>query len=409
MGEGESSLAEYWSEEEVEQLKEGINNGLTHAEISIKLGRSIRAIANKSRKLGLTNRGLAEKHKEYILNNYEHISIEKMAETLKIAPKTISQFLKSQGLANKRMKSVWTDEDIETLRILATTDTIEDIAKRMGRSTRSVWLKAHRMGIVIKSMRHYWTPDEDEYLKENWGIKRMDYLCNKLNRSQVALEARAKTLGLTNYTEAKIDNSPHLVSLSEFCTESGISKDRILGSLSKKYGFPLVKKHMTANGIKVNYFIDLDKSLNWLKEHPDLYDATKISKYLYAQEPKWLRSKRLNDSLKMQSVSWRYKHKEWKEHEIALLKSMVLNNYSTYRIAKKLNRHPGSVYSKMKELCLKSESTYFWSEAQNKYLIDNWETQSDRELAVNLNKTVKAVSKHRHKLGLYREYKNKTV
>lgn len=409
MGEGESSLAEYWSEEEVKQLKDGIYNGLTHAEISVKIGRSTRAIANKSRKLGLSNRGLAEKHKEYILNNYEHISIEKMAETLRIAPKTISQFLRSQDLANERMKSVWTAEDIELLKALADTDTLEVIASKLGRSTRSVWLKAHRMGIVIKSMRHYWTPEEDEYLKENWGTKRMGYLCDKLNRSQAAIEFRAKTLGLLNYTEAKIDNSPHLLGLVEFSIESGISKDRILGSLSKKYGFPLVKKRMTANGIKANYFVDLDKSLDWLKEHQNLYDATKISKYLYAQEPKWLRSKRLNDSLKMQSVSWRYKHKEWKDHEIALLKSMVLNNYSIYRIAKELNRHPGSVSSKMKELRLKSQSNYFWSEAQNKYLIDNWETQSDKELAVNLNKTVKAISKHRHKLGLYREYKNKTV
>lgn len=395
-------MAEYWSEEEVKQLKDGIYNGLTHAEISVKIGRSTRAIANKSRKLGLSNRGLAEKHKEYILNNYEHISIEKMAETLRIAPKTISQFLRSQDLANERMKSVWTAEDIELLKALADTDTLEVIASKLGRSTRSVWLKAHRMGIVIKSMRHYWTPEEDEYLKENWGTKRMGYLCDKLNRSQAAIEFRAKTLGLLNYTEAKIDNSPHLLGLVEFSIESGISKDRILGSLSKKYGFPLVKKRMTANGIKANYFVDLDKSLDWLKEHQNLYDATKISKYLYAQEPKWLRSKRLNDSLKMQSVSWRYKHKEWKDHEIALLKSMVLNNYSTYRIAKELNRHPGSVSSKMKELRLKSQSNYFWSEAQNKYLIDNWETQSDKELAVNLNKTVKAVSKHRHKLGLYR-------
>lgn len=402
-------MAEYWSEEEVKQLKDGIYNGLTHAEISVKIGRSTRAIANKSCKLGLSSRGLAEKHKEYILNNYEHISIEKMAETLRIAPKTISQFLRSQDLANERMKSVWTAEDIELLKALADTDTLEEIAKKLDRSTRSVWLKAHRMGIVIKSMRHYWTPEEDEYLKENWGTRRMGYLCDKLNRSQAAIEFRAKTLGLLNYTEAKIDNSPHLLGLVEFSIESGISKDRILGSLSKKYGFPLVKKRMTANGIKANYFVDLDKSLDWLKEHQNLYDATKISKYLYAQEPKWLRSKRLNDSLKMQSVSWRYKHKEWKEHEIALLKSMVLNNYSIYRIAKELNRHPGSVFSKMKELRLKSQSNYFWSEAQNKYLIDNWETQSDKELAVNLNKTVKAVSKHRHKLGLYREYKNKTV
>lgn len=99
---------------------------------------------------------------------------------------------------------------------------------------------------------------------------------------------------------------------------------------------------------------------------------------------------------------------KWTDEEIEILK----NKYSNC-LAKDIteflpNRSVYDIRTKAVSLGLKSHYSIFnkWIQEDEQYIIDNWELEPDRVMAVKLNRTFRSVKWKREELGLYRRDMN---
>lgn len=77
----------------------------------------------------------------------------------------ICRVAKSKGLEIPT-SNVWTPEEIEKLRLLATKYHYSKIAKLMNKTENAVYLKARKLGITLIQDRREWTKEEEKTLAE---------------------------------------------------------------------------------------------------------------------------------------------------------------------------------------------------------------------------------------------------
>lgn len=93
------------------------------------------------------------------------------------------------------------------------------------------------------------------------------------------------------------------------------------------------------------------------------------------------------------------KSRIWTDEELQLLKDNY-SNIGSAGIAELLpHKTRDAIRGKARALGL--QSNCYWSEKETQYLINNWETKNDIELATYLGRGVKGVADKRRDLGLY--------
>lgn len=99
-------------------------------------------------------------------------------------------------MADKRH---WTKEEEKLLIKNYKQYYITDLAKRFNRSSMSIYKKAVRLGLADKSkkvVKNPWTADEINVLKNNYQKIGLKQTCKLLNRTQGAIQAKSKQLGV---------------------------------------------------------------------------------------------------------------------------------------------------------------------------------------------------------------------
>jgi len=97
-------------------------------------------------------------------------------------------------MANKRH---WTEEEKKFLIENYKKYYVDDLAKRLNRSSMSVYKEASILGIVDKhKCFSNWTFDEISIIKNNYQKIGLKQVCKLLNRTQPAIQAKAKQLGV---------------------------------------------------------------------------------------------------------------------------------------------------------------------------------------------------------------------
>lgn len=109
----------------------------------------------------------------------------------------------------------------------------------------------------------------------------MNKLMLRYNRTELALKDKASRLGLS----VRPYDDEYL-SVLDICNEMDVSEDRVLHWLRVGLKYRV---------IKVKYLISQEDLLDFLRNNPDRYDASKISEYLFVDEPDWLIQKRKDD------------------------------------------------------------------------------------------------------------------
>lgn len=334
-----------WTDRDIEKLKELIDAGYKYSYIAKKLNRTKSSVQIKAMRLQIHKVNSIEKYKiNKIISLKDKKTIEEIAKELNISKNTVHKYIRIHNsencIADKKRR--WTEDEINRLRELAKTKSARYIAKEFNRTENSVYLKAQRMGIEFISYNKKWSSKDIEYLKDKWGIVNMATLKLKLKRSKNAIRNKAYELGLDGYITNKLDLTGNYISLKEFSEYSGIPDYRVITTLVPKYSFPLRVIKLTNKVVR--YFVNLDDALIWLEQHKDLYDATKISNYLFANEPDWLRKKRISD---LSNTNRTIHKKKWDTKDIEMLKLLYYNGKSIEDIAVRLNRTPIAVRCKL--------------------------------------------------------------
>lgn len=300
----------------------------------------------------------------------------------------------------KRM--VWNREIDERLKTLwSQNKTLEYMADELGIQGELIEARLKKLGKSIAPRRKKnWTQEEDETLRELWGWQSLQAIANTLGRTETAIKLRVQKLKLG----PAIDRH-EFVKISDFVEYSGMRYYAILGVISTRLGFPLEYK---LTGTRRHYFVDLDKALKWMESHQEYFDASKVSPYLFPDEPQWMKDKRMVDRVTKRNLNSSLVRKTWSKEDDAKLKDMVLYGKDYNEIADYFQITKGQVDRRVQHLNLSYMSpSLFWRSKDFKYLNEHWETQTDEEIAKAIGKSVISVTKHRNQLGLLRVGKKK--
>lgn len=186
-----------------------------------------------------------------------------------------------------------------------------------------------------------WTPKEEEYLSEHYGVLSIKTLAKNLKRSENSILVRKVRLGLGRFLE-----NGEYISYSQFLMALyGLDNVQSAYRLCKTWdGFPLRTKRVNNNSFKVVYLNDF---WVWAESNKRKVDFSKMPENILGAEPDWVKRKRKID------FECRVKTSPWTPAEDAKLGRMLKKYQYTYTdIAAELNRSEGAVKRRICDLHL---------------------------------------------------------
>lgn len=93
-------------------------------------------------------------------------------------------------------------------------------------------------------------------------------------------------------------------------------------------------------------FVVFERILDWLEEHQELFDASKVEPYAFTIEPQWLKDKRTIDYQKHQKRN----ALAWTSEDDSRLVFLIKCGKTSTEIANELQRTIGSVYHRKSRL-----------------------------------------------------------
>lgn len=166
------------------------------------------------------------------------------------------------------MRKSWTPEEKQFLRENYGLMPRQEIARTLNKTIPAVSNMAGRLGLRQKKEPR-WTPEEDRFLRENWHSMAIRTLARRLKRTAVAIDVRAKRLKLG----PQID--PGMFTLKDICDLLKIGHRKV-----KKYiaaGQMRVKKApvKTSQGHDILLFSPAELR-GFLRRHPEVWDARRV-------------------------------------------------------------------------------------------------------------------------------------
>lgn len=74
-----------------------------------------------------------------------------------------------------------------------------EIADHLGRSHSAIYVKACRLRLEGRQANRYsiWTKEQEQYMRDFYGVMHNLTLAKKLNKSRIAVEMKAQRMGIT--------------------------------------------------------------------------------------------------------------------------------------------------------------------------------------------------------------------
>lgn len=197
-----------------------------------------------------------------------------------------------------------------------------------------------------KALRHkkYWTVEEDNYLKEYYGLKSLVQIANKLKRSVSSVERRVERLGLGSSKEyAGFITAHHLAK----CLN--IDSHAVLNWI-KKYQLPHTRRISKLSRELI--FIDIQEFWDWAYQNQDRIRFHLIPRNLLLPEPAWVEEARIKSESKFSSRHQKY----WTEEEDFLLLQLSKQGLTQKEIGNRLGRSRVAVQRRLSRLKKKYQS-----------------------------------------------------
>lgn len=159
--------------------------------------------------------------KKYIVDNWETSTPGAMRKIFHCSWDAIANVGKEYNLETAK-PNLWTEEEINTLKELATIYDHKKIALLMNKSENAIYIKANRMHIPLYQNRRKWTIEDENELRELWGNKSIEVISKILHRSIFSIKVKANRMKLGAF----MNNTEYLL-ISEVSELLNVSLDRI--------------------------------------------------------------------------------------------------------------------------------------------------------------------------------------
>lgn len=247
-----------------------------------------------------------------------------------------------------------------------------------------------------------YTPEEESYIKENWGTVSVGHICEKLGRTEVAILQKVHRMGLPPFLE-----SGEYVTFAELLHAIGYrSTDSYkLISWVKNRHFPMHQKRVNRSLWRIVY---IDEFWKWAEKNMDILNFSGFEKNALGKEPDWVQSKRESDIHR--SRHYKTRQVEWTKQEDNYLKMLLKQQKYTYdEISEKLQRTIGAIQRRMLFLEIRDRpiknSTESWTQEETEKLLKMIQKGYSCEwIAEKLGRSTKSI-----KGKLYRKYKTEKL
>lgn len=272
-------------------------------------------------------------------------------------------------------KKPYTEDEVRTLiEMCESGKTIKEIAVALNRTEATLRQKCKRMNLAFGRQRLNWSDDECKRFSEEWSDPTISnaMLEKHFGRNIIALSSQARRLNLGS---REYDDS--YLTVHDIMDEMQVSKDRVRGWIKKglKYHKSKIKPY--------KYLIDQNDLLKFLEQHQDLFDASKISHYLFTKEPDWLKAKRNYDKNHYNNTIGTV----YSDEEFKIIIKMFKQGRTNEEIAKTIHRTPYGIERMLWSMGL-SRKTYNAYEIE--IIRNNVDTHTIQEIADMLPLRTKA-------------------
>ena len=179
-------------------------------------------------------------------------------------------------------------------------------------------------------MARRWTEEEKFLVEEKWGVYSIKLLAQKVNRTETAVIRFAEKNGLGSmYKEGNLTTE-------QIGDMFGIDSSTVNRYWIGKYGLKATKRALKN---RKYWRVKLKDLIIWCRDNQDKWKSNNLELYALSEEPDWLKEKRNRDNNKIVEKKGTF----WSMMEIAELKKLVEEGYTSRDIAEKMNRTKLSV------------------------------------------------------------------
>lgn len=244
-------------------------------------------------------------------------------------------------------RRVWTEDELNYLREHWQKTDI-DLAKHFGRTVPTIRTKRRDLGLLGKKgqRKSDWSPEEEEQLRELWGLKTIPQISKIMERSHNAVLVKSKRLGLGAFK-----NSGEWLPALQIANILGIDVHTVTDYWIPKLSLPY--KRIAPRGKKYFKYIRLTDLMAWLESNLDKWDSRRVEPYALGNEPEWLQKKRKTDAASSPRGCFK-----WTQHEDARLVTLYRRGVKIKDIAEELGRSPAGVEHRAARLDIWGNGAY---------------------------------------------------
>ena len=333
-----------------------------------------------------TKREFTEEEIQYIINNWGKESAHSMKKKFNCSWYAVCKVGEKHGLEIPKSNE-WTNEEIETLKLLSDKYHYSEIAKIMNKTENAIYIKARRLGITLIQDRRKWTKEEETMLSDLWGTKSIEVIAKTMKRTVFSLKVKAVRMGLG----PMVRNNYDLITVSDMCDLLNVTRDRITNTWIN-LGLNLKKKRLTNN--MSYYVITWNDLMDFLEKNQNEWDSRCVEKNMLGTEPDWLKEKRKRDI--EENPLW---YRKSTEDEKKQVENLFKSGKDYLGIAEIINRSEWSVANLLRKMGYSYMLPQFWKGKELKYLKENYKDMTYSEIAEELGRTTKAIGAKAEELG----------
>lgn len=230
----------------------------------------------------------------------------------------------------------WTEEEIQFLRDNARKMTYAEIGKNLGRSEKSVNIKASNLGINGGN----YTEEENDFIEEHAPTRTIQWIAQQLNRPIHGLRAHMIKLGVGD-----LHMESGTYSASALAEAIGVSHETVRRWVNEKGLVGRKKSRYTGvNRRNMHYHIAAEDFWRWAAKNKDLVEFNKFEKNALPPEPNWVQEERKKQFYNPP------KQRIWTPEEDERAWELYYKGLKQREIAEEMGRTQNSVERRLKRL-----------------------------------------------------------
>lgn len=240
------------------------------------------------------------------------------------------------------MKNYWTPEQDQYIRDHWEKEDDDALAAAVGHPVPATHARRLKLGLkkCEGSRGPDWSQKEVDYIREVWGDKTIPQIARHLKRSINAVKIKAVRLGYTGQTW-----SGEMMSARKVSELLGVDVHTVCDIWIPKYGLKGKRRRLGA-GKRTTTIIMFTDLLEWLEKNQALWDSRRLELYGLGMEYDWLHEKRRIDAGKPVRTA-----QKWTSEEDARMIALYKKGDKTYaEIGQELGRPASGIQHRLNRL-----------------------------------------------------------